>query len=162
MNASSQPAGAGRNHRVSIDDCADPSRAPGRVVSFRARCRLGSRFVAAQPAKELPKAATMATEYLRVLVNTVAIRDEPGSTDRLGDFTKNDAVKLIKPCTSDGVPEWVEVDMVGTLHDQQKPQRKKRRKDDSHRGAFVDLTKTADPLSKDGRQYTRYSRANKH
>ena len=59
----------------------------------------------------------MATEYLRVLVNTVAIRDEPGSTDRLGDFTKNDAVKLIKPCTSDGVPEWVEVDMVGAIRE---------------------------------------------
>ena len=59
----------------------------------------------------------MATEYLRVLVNTVAIRDEPGSTDRLGDFTKNDAVKLIKPCTSDSVPEWVEVDMVGAIRE---------------------------------------------
>ena len=74
-------------------------------------------LVAAQAAKELPKAATMATEYLRVLVNTVAIRDEPGSTDRLGDFTKNDAVKLIKPCPSDGVPEWVEVDMVGAVRE---------------------------------------------
>ena len=52
--------------------------------------------------------------------------------------------------------------MVGTLHDEQKPQRKKCRKDDSHRGAFVDLAKTADPLGKDGRQYTRDSCANKH
>ena len=52
--------------------------------------------------------------------------------------------------------------MVGSLHDEQKPQRKERRKDDSHRGALVDLTKTADPLGKDGRQYTRDSRANKH
>ena len=59
----------------------------------------------------------MATKYLRVLVNTVAIRDEPGSTDRLGDFTKNDVVKLIKPCPSDGVPEWVEVDMVGAIRE---------------------------------------------
>ena len=52
--------------------------------------------------------------------------------------------------------------MVGPLHDEQKPQRKERRKDDSHRGALIDLTKTADPLSKDGRQNTHYSRANKH
>ena len=59
----------------------------------------------------------MATEYLRVLVNTVAIRDEPGSTDRLGDFTKNDAVKLVQPCPSESVPEWVEVDMVGAIRE---------------------------------------------
>ena len=59
----------------------------------------------------------MTTEYLRVLVNTVAIRDEPGSTDRLGDFTKNDAVKLVQPCSSDSVPEWVEVDMVGAIRE---------------------------------------------
>jgi len=74
-------------------------------------------LVAAQRQKSCPKAAAMATEYLRVLVNTVAIRDEPGSTDRLGDFTKNDAVKLIVPCTSDSVPEWVEVDMVGAIRE---------------------------------------------
>ena len=59
----------------------------------------------------------MTTEYLRVLVNTVAIRDEPGSTDRLGDFTKNDAVKLVQPCPSNEVPEWVEVDMVGAIRE---------------------------------------------
>ena len=93
-----------------------PGRLDGSVASGLAAASQAG-LVAAQPAKELPKAATMATEYLRVLVNTVAIRDEPGSTDRLGDFTKNDAVKLVQPCPSDGVPEWVEVDMVGAIRE---------------------------------------------
>ena len=56
----------------------------------------------------------MATQFLRVLVKTVAIRDEPGSTDRQGDFNKDDAVKLVTPCGGE-VPEWVEVDMVGAV-----------------------------------------------
>ena len=56
--------------------------------------------------------------YLKVVVPSVAIRDEPGSTDRIGDFGEGDAVKLAQPIGAGlAVPEWVEVDMVGAVRE---------------------------------------------
>ncbi|KAH8097159.1 hypothetical protein JL720_38 [Aureococcus anophagefferens] len=58
----------------------------------------------------------MSVAYLRAAVNTVAIRDEPGSVDRIGDFGKGDAVRLVAP-VGGALPEWVEVDMVGAVRE---------------------------------------------
>jgi len=58
----------------------------------------------------------MSVAYLRAAVNTVAIRDEPGSVDRIGDFGKGDAVRLVAPVGC-ALPEWVEVDMVGAVRE---------------------------------------------
>jgi hypothetical protein len=54
--------------------------------------------------------------FLRAAVNNIAIRDEVGSTDRIGDFGIDDAIKLvISQPPNAALPEWVEVTMVGAV-----------------------------------------------